>query len=109
MALVSNGSYARNVDYDSGFPWNDGKNVNAYTMNVPQSELQNLEKQANMSHIHEHEADSEPLQCLLIGLLKTSNYVIILGYEIWKKERSLHGSRYEHFKWRKHVIVCEIS
>jgi len=52
---------------------------------MPQSELQNLEKQTNMSRIREHETDSEPLQCLLIGLLKTSNYLIILGYEIWKK------------------------
>jgi hypothetical protein len=51
-------------------------------MCVPQSELQNLEEQANMSPIREHEADSEPFQDLLIGLLKTSNYVIILGYEL---------------------------
>lgn len=51
-------------------------------MGMPQSELQNLEKQTNMSRIREHETDSEPLQCLLIGLLKTSNYLIILGYEI---------------------------
>ena len=51
-------------------------------MNVPQSELRNLEKQANMSRIREQEADSEPFQDLLIGLLKTCNYVINLGYEL---------------------------
>jgi hypothetical protein len=84
VALVTKSSYDRNVDYDSGFLRYAGNNVNIYTIYVPQSELQNLEKQANMSRIREHEADSEPLQCLLIGLLKTSSYVIILVYELWK-------------------------
>jgi len=51
-------------------------------MIVPQSELQNLEEQTNMSRIREHEADAESFQDLLIGLLKTPNYVIILDYEL---------------------------
>jgi len=85
VALVTNGSYDRNVDYDSGFLRNAGNNLNIYTICVSQSALQNLEKQADMSRIREHETDSEPFQDLLIGLLKTSNYVIILGYELWKR------------------------
>jgi hypothetical protein len=85
VALFTNGSYDRNVDYDSGFLRNAGNNVNVYTVSVPQSELQSLEKQTNMSRIREHEADSESFQDLLIGLLMTSNYVIISGYDLRKR------------------------
>lgn len=48
MALLTNGSYDRSV----------GNNVKVYTVSVAQSELQNLDKQANMSRIREHETES---------------------------------------------------